>query len=87
MNHNEAVQFRRVCDGQNFQRERFPFGIIMADKKTNSSGLQLADMVARPIGLRILRPNQVNRAYRVLERKLYRSDSGTVDGWGLKCFP
>lgn len=81
------LEFRRVCDGNNYQRERFPFRIIMADKKTNSSGLQLADMVARPIGLRTLRPDQQNRAYDILERKFYQSGKGVIDGWGLKNFP
>lgn len=43
---------------------------IMAPKSCNSSGLQLADLVARPIGLRSLRPLQPNRAFDVLRPKL-----------------
>jgi hypothetical protein len=28
----------------------FPFDVVMADKKANSAGLQLADLVAPPYG-------------------------------------
>jgi len=81
------LEFRRICDGRNYGNEKLPFQIVMADKKVNSIGLQLADMVARPIGLHILRPAQENRAYNVLEPKLYRGPSGSAAGYGLKCFP
>lgn len=39
-------------------------------KKVNSSGLQLADLAARPIGLHCLRPLQDNRAFDVLRPKI-----------------
>lgn len=40
------------------------FGAIrFVDKKANVAGLQLADLCARPIGMRILRPKSPNRAY------------------------
>lgn len=38
------------------------------DKRSNSSGLQLADLFARPIGLRALRPTQANRAFDLIHR-------------------
>lgn len=41
------------------------------DKKSNCSGLQLADLVARPIALRTLRPMQPNRAFEILAPKIY----------------
>ena len=86
------LEFRRVCDGANWFREPLPFSAIFADKKTNSSGLQLADLVARPIGLHVLRPGQVNRASQALEEKVYckggRNNTGRgYEGWGLKRFP
>lgn len=65
------IEFRRVCAGQNFQQRQLPFEIVMADKKTNSCGLQFADLTARPIGLSVLRPNQPNRAFDILQNKLY----------------
>lgn len=65
------LEFRRICDGANRLGKRLPFEIVFADKKTNSSGLQLADLIARPVGLSILRPDQENRALEVLKRKFF----------------
>jgi hypothetical protein len=81
------LEFRRICDGRNYRGARMPFDLIMADKKTNSEGLQLADLTARPVGLSILRPEQPNRAMQVLEQKFYRNTRGEKKGFGLKCFP
>jgi hypothetical protein len=67
--------------------KRVPVDIVMADKKSISTGLQLADLVARPIGLQVLRPGQPNRAFEVLAPKIRRRPSGKVDGWGSKVFP
>lgn len=80
------LEFRRVCDGQNFENINFPFEIIMANKMTNSAGLQLADLVARPIGLSVLKPNQENRAYEIIKKKLHNKN-GVYNGIGLKIFP
>jgi hypothetical protein len=79
--------FRRVCAGDNYTGERLPFEIVMADKKCNSAGLQIADLVARPIGRKILNPAQPNRAYDILQAKFRRSPGGKIEGWGLKVFP
>jgi hypothetical protein len=86
------LEFRRVCDGENRWSRRLPFRIVMADKKTNSSGLQLADLVARPIGIATLRPTQPNRAFEVLRRKFLcvggRKHAGAgFEGLGLKIYP
>jgi Protein of unknown function (DUF3800) len=81
------LAFRRVCDGDNRSKRPYPLTIVVADKKTNSEGLQLADLVARPVGLHVLRPNQPNRAWDVLQTKLYTGLHGVVQGNGLKVFP
>ncbi len=81
------LEFRRVCDGGNYEGTQLPFEIVFADKRSNSSGLQLADLVARPVGMKILRPEQQNRAYEIIEKKFYRNNSGYYQGCGLKCFP
>jgi hypothetical protein len=60
---------------------------VIGDKKTNSEGMQLADLTARPVGLSVLRPDQTNRAMAVLEGKFYRDGSGNKNGMGLKVFP
>ncbi|HEX8243025.1 MAG TPA: DUF3800 domain-containing protein [Longimicrobium sp.] len=82
----EAV-FRRVCAGQNALNMRLPFEIVLADKKCNSAGLQIADLVARPIGRWLLNPKQPNRAFDLLQPKFRRSPRGKIEGWGLKIFP
>ncbi|OMH30524.1 DUF3800 domain-containing protein [Motiliproteus sp. MSK22-1] len=81
------LEFRRVCDGMNKGRRKLPFEIVIAHKQTNSEGLQLADLVARPIGLSVLRPKQPNRAYEIIERKLFTGRSNCIAGNGLKVFP
>lgn len=81
------LEFRRICDGSNATRQRLPFEILIADKKTNCEGLQLADLTARPIGLSVLRPLQANRAMEIIETKFYRNGGGNKFGYGLKCFP
>jgi hypothetical protein len=81
------LAFRRIRDGANILSKRLPFELVVADKKTNSEGLQLADLTARPIGLSVLRPGQPNRAAEVLEGKLYRDKNGNKLGVGLKVFP
>jgi hypothetical protein len=86
------LEFRRMCDGTNRSGIRMPFDIVFATKQVNSTGLQLADLVARPIGMSVLRPGQENRAFDVLTRKFYCSGGrGKVgegfENWGLKIFP
>jgi hypothetical protein len=80
-------EFRRVCGGDNMLRLPLPFEIVLADKKCNSAGLQFADLLARPIGRKILNPLQPNRAYDLLEPKFRTSPEGRKEGWGLKVFP
>jgi Protein of unknown function (DUF3800) len=81
------LEFRRICAGVNYFNEPLPFDIIIAPKSSNSSGLQMADMIARPVGRHVLDPTQSNRAYDVAEKKFRRSPSGKIEGWGLKHFP
>lgn len=81
------LEFRRNCSGENYLKKPFPFQIIFADKKTNSTGLQIADLLARPIGRATLNPQQENRAYEMIKRKFYCDACGNTQGWGLKCFP
>lgn len=57
-NKDLELAFRQVCDGHNYWRIPLPFDIILADKKTNSCGLQLADLIAHPIGRYILNSKQ-----------------------------
>jgi len=81
------LEFRRVCDGFNYPQQPLPFELVFADKKSNSTGLQLADLIARPIGLHVLKPEQDNRAFVIIDDKFYRNGKGIKNGYGLKCFP
>lgn len=81
------LAFRRIRDGANQWGAMPGFEIVFVDKKTNSSGLQIADLTARPIGRHVMNPHQPNRAWEIIEPKLRRSPTGKVAGWGLKVFP
>ena len=86
------LEFRRICDGNNRKGLKLPYEIIFSDKKVMSSGLQLADLVARPIGINYLRPRQANRAFEVLREKFYcdggREQVGKgYEGVGMLVFP
>lgn len=76
------IAFYRIKDST-----KANFEIVFANKKANLIGLQLADVIAHPIGIKHLRPNQSNRAYDIIETKFHRSAAGVVDGYGLECFP
>lgn len=77
------LEFRRIASNDShwgYRRHdfsRFDFQPVFMPKAANSSGLQLADLTARPIGLSLLRPDQQNRAFEIIRPKLR----------GLKCFP
>jgi hypothetical protein len=81
------LAFRRIRDGGNRWGPMPAFEIVFADKRTNSAGLQLADLTARPIGRHVIDPSQPNRAWDIIEPKLRRNPQGRVSGWGLKIFP
>lgn len=63
------LEFRRICGGDNRHGAVYPFAPVFSSKQSNSTGLQFADLVARPIGLAMLRPNQKNRTYNILASK------------------
>ena len=81
------LEFRRVCDGENYTGLSLNLQIVFPGKQVNSSGLQLADLTARPIGRHVMNPQQLNRAFEIIEKKLDRSPTGKVQGYGLKCYP
>lgn len=77
------LEFRRIAGNDShwgYRRHdfsRFDFQPVFIPKAANASGLQLADLTARPIALSRLRPDQPNRAFEIIRPKL----------GGLKCFP
>ncbi len=86
------LEFRRMIDGNNRKNILLPFEIIFVNKQANSTGLQFADLVARPIGINYLRPEQNNKAFNILREKFMcrggRSCLGQdYEGYGLKIIP
>ena len=81
------LSFRRTAQGNNTHGLALPFEIVFADKRTNSTGLQLADLVSHPVGRHHLNPDQPNQAYDVVAPKFQRSPSGSVEGWGRGVLP
>ncbi len=77
------LEFHRIINNQSswgcfdYDFQRFSFEMVFTDKRSNSSGLQLADLLARPTALHFLRPQQKNRAWEIIVPKLKR----------YKCFP
>jgi len=83
----QELDFRRICDGANALNKRLPLELVMIPKASNLTGLQIADLVARSVGIKVLRPMQPNRAYDIVAKKFRRSSAGETKGWGLKVFP
>jgi len=86
------LEFRRICDGDGGHSRPLPFHTVFADKRTNLVGLQVADLVARPVGIHHLRPTQPNQAFEVLTQKFFcdggRAGVGSgYEGVGLVVFP
>lgn len=83
------LAFRRICEKDNFHSLNnhslcLPFQFRLVSKATNSIGLQIANLIARPIGRSILEPNQQNRAYDIIKCKFRKRKSGDFYGYGLK---
>ena len=58
--------------------------IVFKDKKENSNGLQLTDLVAYPLARYVIEPNRANPAFDILSPKIYSKNGRR---YGLKRFP
>lgn len=58
----------------------------MVAKKENNNGLQIADLCSYPIARHVLNPGEPYIPFVNIECKLYCSDAGKIDGYGLKVF-
>ncbi len=79
------IVFNKIVEIHLPMQTTYPIKLIFADKKTNSIGLQIADLIAYPIGRFLINPEQENRAFKIVEKKfrLYPDYSEK----GLKVFP
>jgi hypothetical protein len=50
--------------------KRYPLDLRFATKQSNSSGLQIADLVAHPIARHIIKREQPNKAFDIVKEKL-----------------
>jgi hypothetical protein len=73
------LEFRRIGDpnhdwglARKFLIQETPFELRFVEKKINSAGLQLADLVGQPIGRNYLKPHQPNRAFALLKSKVFK---------------
>ncbi|NLD91207.1 MAG: DUF3800 domain-containing protein [Fibrobacter sp.] len=57
--------------------------LVFWDKRANIAGLQVADLAAYPCARHILKPEQPNQAFDIINQKIYAN--GSVRGW--KVFP
>lgn len=76
------LEFRRICEDK-----RYNLKLRMASKLTNCAGLQIADLIARPIGLKIMRPEQANRGFEIVAKKLRTDINGSYTDHGLNTLP
>jgi hypothetical protein len=81
------LEFRRICTKASYRRQLFTLEPRFVPKSANAPGIQIADLVARPIARYVMKPAQTNRAFAVIEKKLDSNPSGDVVGFGLKVFP
>lgn len=81
------LEFRRIMDTTRMRGMPETLAFHCAPKSANSSGLQIADMTARPIGLHVMRPGQQNRAWDLISTRIARSRDGRMEGYGLKVYP
>lgn len=78
---NLELAFRRVINNDShwgYKSKDFKlidWDVLFLDKRCNSSGLQLADLIARPIALNYLRKQQKNRAYDIISEKIIAQKS------------
>ena len=80
------LEFRRVCDGLNSFNRRMNFNCIIKNKLANSGGLQLADLIARPIGRKVIKPDQENRAFEIIEPKIAKNPTSGEEQWGFRVY-
>lgn len=69
------LEFRRICGNQcdwhykTFDFQKMKFEPLFVPKASNCTGLQIADLIARPIALNYLRPEQPNRSWEIIKSK------------------
>ena len=71
-NRSLGQAFHRILEKNQDLQSLYPLKLIFADKKVNSIGLQLADLIAYPIGRHVLNPADKNLAFEIVEKKFFQ---------------
>ncbi len=79
------ISFRKILEKNIDRQNAFPLKIIFVDKKANSIGLQIADLVAHPIGRHVTSRENKSRAFDIVVEKFYKYPN--YAGSGLEIFP
>jgi hypothetical protein len=77
--------FGRILIKNQVLQAQYPLKILFVDKKANSIGLQIADLVAYPIGRFVVDPLRENRSFDIFRDKFHKYPNYL--GKGLKIFP
>lgn len=77
--------FQKIIERNKGLQDQYPLKLIFGDKKANSVGLQIADLIAYPIGRYVLKPQEENLAFKIVEQKLHKFPNYLQKG--LKIFP
>lgn len=86
-NQNKELEqaFFKMLEKKKPLQDLCPVELIFGDKKANSIGLQLADLIAYPIGRYVLKPHEENLAFKAIEQKFHKFPNYLQKG--LKIFP
>ena len=79
----EGTQFQSASWFR-YQLQRF---IEFVPKRRNHTGLQIADLAARPCADKVLAPGSEPERWGVLRPKIYDGGVGRPESYGLKSFP
>jgi len=82
-NRNLECAFHRILVRTGDLQHQYPLRLIFADKKVNSIGLQLADLVAYPIGRYVLHPEEKNASFEIVKMKFFQYPDHLKIGLGI----
>ncbi len=67
-------EFEQILEDSSFQGSSLNFELVIANKRVNSTGLQIADLTARPIAYKIIHPDKNNHPYEIIQDKIKKID-------------
>ena len=80
-----GMAFYRIISKNAARQSQYPLKILFVDKRANNIGLQIADLVAYPIGRFLVDPERENLSFDIFQNKFHKYPDHV--GEGLKMFP